>query len=266
MNYLKKAARMIGSLLRTDRKRRPARPAQRPGGTRLGAEHLEARDVPAVFTIPGTGGTDTFEFDRTAPDRALVTVNGDVRFDGVVAPGDRFVLRGLGQIDDFNINSTPAGVTVEVNGNAGIDFIDIAPGSSDLDGIRGPVVVDGGGSTGDTLRLHDLFDDTDNTFEVSGTRVDRNNSAPVDYSGIEMLQVFGGTGTQVFNVAGTLAGVTTQLFGNQQGDRFNLTPVARNLGSIDGTLSSTAAAAATPSASWTWPVPTPRRTPSPGRP
>jgi hypothetical protein len=127
------------------------------------------------------------------------------------------------------------GVTVEVRGNAGADFIDIAPAAADLDGIRGRVIVDGGADS-DTVRLHDMLDDTDNTFEVSATRVDRNNSAPVDFSGVELVQVFGGTGKQVFNVASTAAGVTTQLGGSQQDDRFNLSPVAQNLGDIDGTL------------------------------
>jgi hypothetical protein len=185
----------------------------------------------------GTSGADTFDFVQTAPDQVEVLVNGSLvgGFGGFFAVGDVFVLPGNGGNDTFNIESTPAGVRVDVQGGSGVDHVFIGQGAYDLDAVQGDVTVDGGNDP-DLLTIYDMYDTSANTFTVDDNYVDRNGSVRFDYLSTETLQVFGGTGRQTFLVSSTAAGVSTTLAGNTAGDFFSLSPVDQNLDAIAGTL------------------------------
>jgi hypothetical protein len=127
-----------------------------------------------------------------------VRVNGSLGggFSGPFSAGDVFVIRGRGGNDTFNIESTPADVTVELHGGSGVDEFFIGLGSSgvsnlDLDVVQGNVIVDGGADP-DLLALYDMNNLNDNnTFAVTSTEIDRTSLVQVDYSSTETVQVFG---------------------------------------------------------------------------
>ena len=156
-------------------------------------------------------------------------------FNAPVGAGDTITLNGLAGNDTINIEHTFAGVPVTANGGNDNDTVNVSPTSRFLDNIVGEVLVNGGIGT-DTLNIFDQNNPFSDTFTESGTSVERDFSEPVSYSAIDVLNVNSGTGAVTHNVEGTASGVTTTITGNSDDDVFNISPVARNFGNIDGNL------------------------------
>jgi hypothetical protein len=198
---------------------------------RLGIESLERRDVPT--TINGTALPDTFVL-QADPTTGLpqVVLNGTVAFTGNPTFG-QFVLNGNGDNDTINIETTFPGILTTANGGPGNDTINITPAGQFLDTIAGAVTVNGGPDA-DTLVVNDQADPRADTFELTGTTVDRNAAAAITYGTVETVTVDGGSGGETFNLADTLATDSTVINGGAGKDFFNVTPVGQSLDTIQG--------------------------------
>jgi acrosin len=205
---------------------RPSHPTRR-----LGIESLERRDVPT--TIPGTALPDTFVL-QPDPLTGLpqVVLNGAVVFTGNPTL-NQFVLNGGDDTDTFTVNATFAGITTTVNGGDDDDKILIAAAGQSLDAIDDVVTVNGDDGN-DTLLVNDQANTRADTFQLTGTTVDRNLAAMITHGTVETVTVNLGSGGVTLNLESTASGVSTVVNGGGGKDAFNITPVGQFLDTLDG--------------------------------
>ena len=99
---------------------------------------------------------------------------------------DTFALAGLTGIvvnagagdDSIYVRSTPAGVPMTVNGQAGNDTIRVGSAANSLDDMLGPLTVNGGTGV-NVLNVNDQGDATANTYSVTNTGVTRNGGVSI---------------------------------------------------------------------------------------
>jgi hypothetical protein len=100
---------------------------------------------------------------------------------------------------------------------SGVSFINLG-GASGLDSIQGKVVVTGGAAAS-ILTVDDESSRSSHVYTVQSNEIDRGNSgnvpdmAPIVYSNITFLQLYGGLGINRIQVDGTAAGTATELYG-----------------------------------------------------
>jgi hypothetical protein len=194
----------------------------------------------------------------------LVTLNGEFfQFD----PGQIssiIINTGSGN-DTVSIRSTLPGVPVTVNLGNGNDTVTV--GDSDLGAIQGSVTIHAGLGV-DTLNVNDWFSSGAHTYTLNANTVQRSGSAFIDYgTGINFVNINGSLGSNnIYNVNGTEAGWTTILSTGNGADTVNvertnsgifavnegsggvtvnLSPVARTLNNIQGTVNISGSTAGT---------------------
>src|SRR5262249_16482532 len=119
-----------------------------------------------------------------------------------------------------NINSTAAGVPVTVNAGAGNDTINVGSGSLDM--LQGAVNVNGQVGT-DTVNVNDQGPAFSDTYTITNTTGSRPFFARPTCGSTQFLNMYAETGTNVFNVLGTLSTVSTKIKGDGGGDTLNVT-------------------------------------------
>jgi hypothetical protein len=181
-----------------------------------------------------------------------------------------------GGVDTVNVQGTLAGTPVTVNtggGNdainvertsgplavnlgTGNDTVNISPSATNLNTIQGAVTITGN-SDSDTLVVNDQFDTADQTYSLTATAITRPGAAAINFVSMRTVTLFGGSSANVYNITGTGAFQTTVFTGpgtdtvnvetttralaiTEQGpngnDAVNISPMARNLDSIQGSV------------------------------
>lgn len=202
------------------------------------------------FTVYGGAGSQTMTVTDLDPAPwingvALTTVTIDGQLDGVntnVSP------------NTINLHTLPASITANLKGDAGNDIVNLGSPLNTLDGILGPVNVDGrdyavgvtistvtvaNGLTvtvalpyGDNLWYHDEGNTSPAQYNLTSTTLNRDTTvAPVTYSNIETLRLNAGQHLNDIYVTSTAA-IANFIAGNNQADDFYITATAA--GSIVG--------------------------------
>ncbi|HQY87099.1 MAG TPA: hypothetical protein PK402_00475 [Tepidisphaeraceae bacterium] len=182
----------------------------------------------------GPEGTDTFVVDGTPnADNINVVVDGPnivASVNGITTTAPEslisfIIVNGLGGDDSINIErNTDNAVTV--NGGAGLDHVELAATSADLDDIASPVVVNGE-ADGARLTLWDNGIAFDDTYTITSTAVTRTIFAGVTYAGINELALYCQSGNNTINVESSNARI--RIWGGDGTDTCNLTPTSRSL-------------------------------------
>jgi hypothetical protein len=142
--------------------------------------------------------------------------------------------------DTYIVNSTPDDTLVSVSTGGGGDSVHVTP-AGDLDAIGGTLSINGG-SQGpgevDSLILDDSQHAGSESYTINSGAVTRFGLGlfAFTYSGIESLEVEGGTSTNVFEINGTADGVDVMVTGGGLNDTFQVAngDIDTNLG--DGLL------------------------------
>jgi hypothetical protein len=176
--------------------------------------------------VPGTAPDPTYTQSFLASTVSSITID----------PGN-------GSGDVVNIESTLKGIPVTVNLGTGVSTVNISPSAELLDNIQGNVTVSGGNSA-DLLNVYDYNDRHQDTYSITSSAVSRTGSATIAYSTVGQLNLDGGKadlslfGGDVYNVESTASGSTTTIgSGGYKSDTFNVSPTAKNLDTIQGSLS-----------------------------
>jgi hypothetical protein len=131
--------------------------------------------------------------------------------------------------DHVTVQSTPAGTNVTVAAGNGF-------AQADLDGLQGPLTVNGGGSA--ELWLTETNAAVGHAFDVTATSVAIDGGTPLTYSGLSSLWVWGSEqADNTFSVESTAAGVATSLMGGERNNSYQISPNAHDLDAIQGPVS-----------------------------
>ena len=111
-----------------------------------------------------------------------------------------------------NVVSTPAALSTTITGGTNTNTFNIGgatPGS--LSNVSGAVTVHGGAATS-IINLNDQSTVASETYTITGTTVTRTGTfGGLTYSGLGVLHLNTGTGTNLVNVTSTLNGITTSV-------------------------------------------------------
>jgi hypothetical protein len=186
--------------------------------------------------ITGTPASDTITLRTSAANSAYaeVLVDGVLQWAGLWASIGTITIYGFSGNDVINIETTPFGEPVTINTGSGNDTINIAPTSKFLDNIQGAITINGQGGT-IALNEFDQNDPFSDTYTITGSTTTRSASAVITYNSVQSVVINGGTGNVLYNVESHGAGTLT-INGNTGNDTFNLSPTAKFLDGIQGSL------------------------------
>src|SRR5262249_34122542 len=108
--------------------------------------------------------------------------------------------------DSVGVLASSAEMPVTLNLGDGPDQVVLGNANS-LDGIRFPVMVDGGGGI-DSVLLNDLGDANDNGYRITAADVSRNGQTVLQYQAADRLTLRAGGGQDLITVASTAAQTT----------------------------------------------------------
>jgi len=126
------------------------------------------------------------------------------------------VTLGGGSNNQFNIQSTAAGVDTFVGGFFGNETFYVGSNANNLptngsvlDSIQGPLTVSG--DPADTMNIDDTGSSVSKTGTLTATTFTGMGMGPqgITYSGLKFLNIFVGTGGDTLNIQSTAAGTTT---------------------------------------------------------
>jgi hypothetical protein len=202
----------LDNLKATIRRFAKGRAAPRPRrSTRLGLEALEERALmssgplgpalrlppvlrtPLTWTAPSNNGTN---------DVSLQIVGGAVEvFDNgrLVASKPLFrtssvtLTGGLNTVNDFEIDSTAAGVPTMINLRTGHDWVFLGGKTGSVQGLKGALSIRGvGGHSG--VDVYNTADTGPHTATIGSTGITGLAPATIQYKGVSAVDVYGGTG------------------------------------------------------------------------
>ena len=147
---------------------------------------------------------------------------------------------GFGGVDLFlnpgtvtlNVVSTASGVTTTINASTGSATINVG-NSGHLNGIAGPLVVNGVGGQNDVLNISDASDIAGQTGTLTASQVTGLGTAGIGYTNILQLNLTLGSGHNTFTVAST-AGQTLTSIGTAAGSLSGTITIGNNLTQIQG--------------------------------
>jgi Ca2+-binding RTX toxin-like protein len=184
-------------------------------------ETLEGREVPSIGFDPTTG---------------QLTVTGDAN-DNLVRlidePGG-----GVSVVLDQESASFPVGAVkgVSIQADAGNDRI-MVPGPM-LPGLAGDVNVSGG-TGADALIFGDKTNAAGTEYTLEVNRLSRRVGTvtrAVAFADLEDLTLLGGKAANTFNFENSTPGMVAELVGGTGADTFRMSPTARNLRTMPGTV------------------------------
>ncbi len=135
--------------------------------------------------------------------------------------------------DTINVQSTSS--VTWINAGQGNDMITVgsaSDASSTLDGIEGPLIVNGGGGT-DLLLIKDLGTNASRTYTVTDTTLVRAGDPPISYSAIANLTLIGGGGGNTILVRSTKDGTQTSVKAGAGDDIITVSSGPENPGRLD---------------------------------
>ncbi len=180
-----------------------------------------------TLTVNGTAGNDTFVVNDTS---IPTTINGGAGNDlfTVNHSSASLVMNGDTGNDTFNIRTIAAPATL--NTGSGTNTVNVGSTAGSLGGISEKLTVNGQGTL-DTVHLNDSGAWTDRVGILSANRITGLGMAGgastkgVEYSGIEVLNLNLGSGSDTFTILGTHAGTTTVNTGGGN-DRINIRSIS----------------------------------------
>ena len=154
------------------------------------------------------------------------------------------------------LNASPGGAAgpsyVDVQGtaartaltvNAGVlSDISVQNAANRLDDILGPVTING--QPYESFSINDLGNTVGHTYTLTtvagavptANRLTRDGAAPITFSGLNTLQMTGGTGANVFNLDSLANNYITRIYGGGGADVFNVSPKDHDLDNLSGIL------------------------------
>jgi uncharacterized delta-60 repeat protein len=204
--------------------------------------------IGGTITIIGGDGIDSAIInDEQAAGSVIYNLEGfdfttSGPFGQLVYLAEEVILNTGGGNAGINVQSIIAGTAVTVSGGAGDDEMYVARSTNLLETIDGPLTFNGGGGN-DSVRLQDGSHAAAETYDVHATTVSTTRtgmtpaSVTLQYDQVESVFIDAANDhAGVFNVHATRAGTVVTINSSSSNDTFNITPVGRNLGAIQGEL------------------------------
>ncbi|MFI5455454.1 MAG: beta strand repeat-containing protein [Isosphaerales bacterium] len=126
-------------------------------------------------------------------------------------------INGGGTGDYYNIESTPSGTAMTVEGGSGNDTFNVSPTAKSLGTIQGNLTVAGlGGSN--KLFIDDQNNSANDTYtlassSVTSSSVTRTGAATISYASDGAVNLYGGSGNDTYDINGTPSGTTATITG-----------------------------------------------------
>jgi hypothetical protein len=140
----------------------------------------------------------------------------------------------------INVSSTAAGTATTVNAGSSYQ-VQVGGGVGRLDGVLGPVTVNGLGY--DALNIVDNGGSTGYVYTLSydalsgRSRVARAGYSAIDFAGISFAaQILAGSGDDTFNIEGKDPACYLSIWGGGGNNTFNVSPTAQNLDGVRGAI------------------------------
>jgi hypothetical protein len=194
---------------------------QLDGGGAADLFNLAAGDVTSLaanVTCIGWGGSgDTMRIDdHTAAGLTHYYLEADSVTTSVTTSGvyfnstlEHLTLDTATQDDVVHVFATSATCTTNVNTGTGHDTVILGSSGTTpntLEAIRGPVVVDGGPDTMDTVTLHDNGTAFSDPYTLTPTTVTRPFFGALTYFNCELVELYAEDGNNAIHVTGTMLG------------------------------------------------------------
>jgi hypothetical protein len=199
-------------------------------------------------TVNANGGLDTFgAIDQTTIAAAGLTVNSGGQGEALTLNGGSLgetigvsatqvtrssggpityaglaslTVNGTDQADTINVTATASGASTTVNARGGNDTVTVGNSSHGLGNLAGPLTVDGGGQSGDTLILDDQKSSSGHTYGVIASGVTRDGSSILAFSNFANLTLSASDQADTINITATTSGVATTVNANGGLDTF----------------------------------------------
>jgi hypothetical protein len=152
---------------------------------------------------------------------------------------------GLAGSNAYAIQSVPAGISLGLKAGTGGDVFLVGSTANTLDPIQGPLGIYGQGSN-TILKVDDQGTTSQQVYGVSATQITRapattpgSPTQVINYFTIASVNVFGGSGQDIYDAASTLASTAlTSIYGgsNRSGNEFFVEDTANRLDDIQGRL------------------------------
>jgi len=250
------------------------------GSSNADTYNIESTPSGTAMQVTGTSGRDTFEVSPTA--RSLATIQGNLTIGDLALGGntlniddqnnsaaDTYTLASASQTsstvtrtgaatisyaseeavnlygggnDTYNVNGTPSGTAVTVEGESGKDTFNVSPTAKSLATIQGNLTVDDSAGDGsNTLNIDDQNNSASDTYtlasaSMASSSVTRTGAATISYASDKAVHLYGGGGNDTYNVNGTPSGSAVTVQGESGKDTFNVSPTAKSLATIQGNL------------------------------
>lgn len=115
-----------------------------------------------------------------------------------------FIVNAGAANNAITIQSTAAGTNATVNGGNGNDTFNIGSTANKLDGILGPLALNGQAGT-DTINVKDQGSTSGQDFSLTSSSLTRSGAATLSYATVEKAVVNAGSGADTMTVVSTLA-------------------------------------------------------------
>ena len=224
----------------------------------LGSTGNSLSNLLGLVTIKGKGGATTLNINsQEDSDLNYVLTSTTLSLPANVYTASTPVLSfaSIGNLDlntgtgssttfsDTLIQGNAAGTSVTVN--SGLENVIVIGNNADtLDDIHGPIFIVG--QVSDSFNVGDLNSTANHTYTLNAvggngttnelTRSGGSSMVAITYTGLNNLQLTGGSGTNTFNIDSLANNYLTRIYGGGGQDTFNISHVAKDLDTISGIL------------------------------
>jgi hypothetical protein len=130
---------------------------------------------------------------------------GAIQYLGIVTS---LTIDGPSKASTYNLQSTPSGTAVTVNGGVGSDTFNLGVGNS-LSGLQGALTLNGGGGT-NTLNANDSSSATGQSYSLSSTQLAGTDFATITYAPASLHAInVTGSGNDTLTLLSSLIAATT---------------------------------------------------------
>jgi hypothetical protein len=161
------------------------------GGTPTGAANVKGTlglgDTGGKIRLEVFDGGDTASDTVQVTDHSVLGLAGQIFFNPTQLTSA--TLRLDGAPDNVFVSSTPAGVPITIVDGGNIDIIHVGSAANTLDGIQGPLTVNGSISGFNTLIINDQGSTTPHVYTQTATTLSRSGAATISFFNVENLAV-----------------------------------------------------------------------------
>jgi acrosin len=161
------------------------------GGTPTGAANVKGTlglaDTGGKIRLEVFDGGDTASRTVQVTDHSVLGLAGQINFNPTQLTSA--TLRLDAAADTVFVSSTPAGVPITIVDGGGDDVIHVGSAANTLDGIQGPLTVNGSISGFNTLIINDQGSTTPHVYTQTATTLSRSGAATISFFNVENLAV-----------------------------------------------------------------------------